>query len=380
MSERALVYMKDDFSHRTLVLFEAVALREQREKTESNMTAYFVRSLLSEGRISYPVTVRDKDGNFTTKTIIKNGPTNLILTTTATSLHGENETRLISLPTNDTNDQTRAILLQLAAGKPPGVDFTRWHDLQRWMEGAERRVVIPFARYLAENVPPVAVRLRRDFRSILRLIETHAILHQLSRERDAAGRIIASEQDYLAIRELVADLISDGIGATVSLITRETVRCISELAPANPEGVTVHQVAESLKLDRSAAQRRLQSARERGFIANKEERRGRPARYEVDTPLPDERLLLPHSCTPRAGKTAGQEGVCSSAATARGESGGTEPPIPTPQSDDWVFPGGLSPCFVCDTAARGYHRHYEARGWLHPKCLERILAGEVVLT
>ena len=87
MSERALVYMKDDFSHRTLVLFEAVALREQREKTESNMTAYFVRSLLSEGRISYPVTVRDKDGNFTTKTIIKNGPTNLILTTTATSLH-----------------------------------------------------------------------------------------------------------------------------------------------------------------------------------------------------------------------------------------------------------------------------------------------------
>lgn len=163
------------------------------------------------------------------------------------------------------------------------------------------------------------VRLRRDFRSILKLIETHAILHQLSRERDGAGRIVAEERDYLAVRALVADLISDGVGATVSPTTRETVKTISDLAPANPEGVTVHQVAQTLELDRSAAQRRLQTARERGFIANKEERRGRPARYEVDAPLPDEVVLLPHSCTPSEGKGAGQGGVCSSAVAAEGK-------------------------------------------------------------
>ena len=117
MSERALVYMKDDFKHKTLVIFEAVALREQREKNESNLTAYFVRSLLSEGRISYPVTVRGKDGEFFTKTIVKEGPTNVILTTTATELHGENETRLLSLPTNDTTAQTKAVMLRLAEGR-----------------------------------------------------------------------------------------------------------------------------------------------------------------------------------------------------------------------------------------------------------------------
>ena len=55
--------MKDDFAHRTLVLFEAVALREEREKTESNLTAYIVRSLLSEGEIRYPVTMRGPDGS-----------------------------------------------------------------------------------------------------------------------------------------------------------------------------------------------------------------------------------------------------------------------------------------------------------------------------
>jgi hypothetical protein len=306
MSERALVYMKEDFAHRTLVLFEAVALREQREKTESNLTAYFVRSLLSEGRISYPVTVRDKDGGFVTKHIVKTGPTNIILTTTATSLHGENETRMISLPTNDSAAQTRAVLLQLAGGGSGAADLGEWHALYEWLRGAEHRVVIPFARDLAEQVPPVAVRLRRDFKSILRLIDTHAILHQANRGRDGHGRIVAVEEDYLAVRELVVDLISDGVGATVSGSTRETVETVAELQAVNAGGVSTRAVAQTLRLDRSAATRRLHAARERGYVVNLEERRGRPARYEIGDPLPDELVLLPHSCTPSESKTAGR--------------------------------------------------------------------------
>ena len=58
MSERALVYSPEQYSHRTLIVYEVVALREG---VEDDMTSYFVRSLLSEGRINYPVTVRDKD-------------------------------------------------------------------------------------------------------------------------------------------------------------------------------------------------------------------------------------------------------------------------------------------------------------------------------
>lgn len=154
MSERALIYMKEEFKHKTLVIFEAVALREQREKNDSNLTAYFVRSLLSEGRISYPVTVRDKQEGFVTKTITKEGPTNVILTTTATELHGENETRMLSIPTNDTREQTKAIMLRLAAGRGPEPDRRAWHDLQAWLEHAEHRATVPYAAYLAEQIPP----------------------------------------------------------------------------------------------------------------------------------------------------------------------------------------------------------------------------------
>lgn len=293
MSEHALIYMPDEFSHRTLVIYEASALREQREKNDSNLTAYFLRSLLSEGRITYHVPVRDKQGGFVTKTITKEGPTNCIVTTTATELHGENETRMLSIPTNDSQDQTRAIMKKLAEGKSQTVDFTPWHALQDWLATQKKDVVIPFAPYLADKILPVAVRLRRDFRSLLRLIEAHAMLHQYTRERDSTGRIIAIAADYLAVRELVADLIADGVGATVSKTIRETVKVISEKDAG--EGATVKMITDALKLDRSAVQRRIQTARGRGFIVNLEEKLGKPGRYAVGDPLPEEIELLPLS-------------------------------------------------------------------------------------
>jgi len=291
MSERALIYMKDDFAHRTLVLYEAVALREEREKTESNLTAYIVRSLLSEGEIRYPVAVRGPDGKMTTETIVKEGPTNFIVTTTATSLHGENETRMISLPTDDSAAQTSRIMASIAAGKRDEADFSEWHAYARWIAAGNKRVVIPYAGWLAETIPPVAVRLRRDFRALLRLIETHAIMHQLNRATDEAGRIVATEADYLAVRALVADLITDAVGATVLASVRETVESVAKLDSGS--GVTVHDLAAHLSLERSTVQYRVTSARERGYLVNLEDKKGRAGRYKPGNPLPDDIVILP---------------------------------------------------------------------------------------
>jgi hypothetical protein len=291
MSERALIYMKDDFARRTLVLFEAVALREEREKTESNLTAYIVRSLLSEGEIRYPVAMRGPDGKMVTETITKKGPTNFIVTTTAASLHGENETRMLSLPTDDSAEQTRAIMASIAAGQRGEADFSEWHAYARWIAAGNRKVVVPYAAWLAGQIPPVAVRLRRDFRALLRLIETHAIMHQLSRATDHQGRIVATEADYLAVRELVADLISNAVGQAVSATVRETAGAVAELDAG--EGVTVHHLAEHLGLERSTVQYRVTAAREKGYLVNAEDRRGRAARWRPGSPLPDDVVILP---------------------------------------------------------------------------------------
>ena len=71
------------------------------------------------------------------------------------------------------------------------------------------------------------MRLRRDFGQLLNLIRAHAILHQATRARDSAGRLLATLEDYEAVRELLADILAEGVEATVSPAIRETVEAIT---------------------------------------------------------------------------------------------------------------------------------------------------------
>ena len=118
-SQRSLIYTDEEFSHRTIVMFEATALREVAEQRDGDMTAMLVRTLLSEGQIIYEVTEKGADGKMATRRITKNGPTNLIVTTTADNLHHENETRLLSLTVDESEEQTRAVMVKIAAAPQP---------------------------------------------------------------------------------------------------------------------------------------------------------------------------------------------------------------------------------------------------------------------
>jgi Domain of unknown function (DUF3854) len=314
MSERALVYSTEQYSHRTLIVYEVVALREG---VEDDMTSYFIRSLLSEGRIDYEVTVRDPAGGFTTKRIVKEGPTNLIFTTTKTRVHAENETRILSLGTDDSSEQTRRVLLELADEGRAGTDLDEWQDLQRWLARAEHRVTIPYARALVEKIPPVAVRLRRDVGSLLALIRSHAMLHQATRKRDEVGRIIADLDDYAVVRDLVADVMAEGVGTTVSETVRQTVEAVADIAP--PEGIELRPLAEKLKLDKSNVSRRLARAADGGYVRNLEDKRGKPGRWVIGDPLPETVELLPDPAQLRNASQPPDEDRCGVAVDSDGE-------------------------------------------------------------
>jgi hypothetical protein len=180
MSDRTLAYSEEPIRHRFLVIYEAAGL-------SGEFATYLMRSLLSEGRVRYETVEKTSEG-IKPRLIEREGPTGLIVTTTAVKLHPENETRLLSLTVTDTQEQTRAVMAALA-GEAGDVapDLATWHALQVWLESAEHRVWIPYAGKLAELIPPVAVRLRRDFWALLSLIRAHALLHRATRERDAEG-------------------------------------------------------------------------------------------------------------------------------------------------------------------------------------------------
>ena len=298
MSERALIYLEDDLAHRTVVLYEAVALRENREQANGDMAAYIVRSLLSEGRIRYPTVVLGDDGPRTIW-VEKEGPTNLLTTTTSVSLHAENETRMLSLNSDDSEAQTAAVMIgECDDEERPEPDLEAWHELQCWLAQARHEVVIPFDKCIAAQIPAKATRLRRDWRSVRSLIRAHAMLHQLTRETDARGRVIATIGDYTVVHDLVAALVAEAVGATVPPSVRETVALVTErecLVPAGGEsgGVKVAEIAEELKIERSAAQRRVQTARDRGYLVNMEDKRGRPGRYVLGELMPGEIAVLP---------------------------------------------------------------------------------------
>lgn len=305
MSERALAYSEEPIQHRFLVVYEAAGM-------SGEFATYLIRSLLSEGRLRYE-TVESTSEGLRPRTIEREGPTGLIVTTTEVKLHPENETRLISLAVSDTQEQTRDVLLAMADEDREKPDMGPWHDLQRWLEAAEHRVTIPYATDLAALIPPVAVRLRRDFATVLTFVRTHAMLHQANRGRDARRRIVASLDDYASVRELIADLVSEGVDAVVPATVRETVETVERLS-AEPSGnLTVSAVAAALNLDKSAALRRVRAATDRGYLKNLENRKGRPARLASADPLPEDVEILPAREKLRGCAVAG-------------DSGGTKPP------------------------------------------------------
>lgn len=110
-----------------------------------HFATYLMRSLLSEGRVRFETVERTSEG-MKPRLIEREGPTGLIVTSTAVKLHPENETRLLSLTVPDTQEQTRAVMTALAeeAGKAVP-DLEVWHALQVWLESAEHRVSVVYA-------------------------------------------------------------------------------------------------------------------------------------------------------------------------------------------------------------------------------------------
>lgn len=288
MSEKVLAYSTEPVSHRFIVVYEAAGMAGE-------TATYLMRSLISEGRIRYETAEATKDGVHS-RLINREGPTGLVTTTTRISLHPENETRMLSLTIADTQEQTRSVFLALAASENrEAPDLNKWLSLQKWLEYADHNVIIPFAKPLASILPTTATRLRRDFQKVLDLIRVHTILHQAQRARDGKNRIVATVDDYSAVRELIEELLAEGVHASVPDTVRETVEAVRKLSRKDLQELTELEIANELQLDKSTASRRIRDAIARGFLENLQDRKGRPARIVLtDQVLPDKSMYPAH--------------------------------------------------------------------------------------
>ena len=300
--------MQEPMRHRVLVIYETDGLPK--------LATYIVRSLLSEGRISYS-TVTTVDGEPRTVRIEQEGPTGLITTTTKVLWHHENETRLISIGVSDDEAQTREVMREIMKEEPAPFDFGPWHALQRVLAASDNRVAVPaFGGVLADVLDATAVRMRRDLRAIRTLIQTHAFLHQENRERDASGAIVPTLDDYATVHGLMEASLAEALDHVVAPETRAAVEAVNVLYRPNDQdedrGVTVAALAEHMDVDRATAQRRVAAALDRELLRDLGRGgRGQRKRLAPGEPMPEgskevlpspERLRYLCNCARTAGE------------------------------------------------------------------------------
>jgi hypothetical protein len=296
-SALSLAYDEDPIKHRILAIYEATQLQDK----DNSTYALLLRTLISENRIVHRTVVEDPLSLYgrRTETIVKEGPVCVIITTTADSIHAENETRMLRFGVTETADQTAKVMATLgasaegaqAADDSTAAELEAWHNFQRWIAAGPREVVVPFATVLAELIPPAAVRFRRDFSALLGLIRGHALLYQAQRERNGMGAVVASIDDYAAVRPIIAHVMTESVGKkpseqevrVVQLVEAElqmaavTGKKPDRVAPPSRRSapglkdqpyveLSKRQVATKLGVDPSAAFRAINRAVEDGYL------------------------------------------------------------------------------------------------------------------
>ena len=296
-SARTVIYDDADLAHRVLVFPEADSI----PAGEDNPAASALRSLLTDGRLAYKVTVRDPEsGEFVVKDIEKDGPT-VLVSTSVRRLAPQFDSRVFVLEVPDERGQIRAALDAQAAlevGGPPDVPLRDALVAFQELLGARAPwdVVVPFAPALATAIgrTPAAPRVTRDFGRIVSLIKAAAIVRHRHRATDERGRLVATIKDYATVRELVADVYA---GSTTggSKRMRETVEALASAlrgdANANATASVLEVARQLPDVTYSAVWRRLQAAIKAGFVINDEARKGQPAILRIGETMPPTDVL-----------------------------------------------------------------------------------------
>jgi hypothetical protein len=287
MSEKALVYLKGlDLKHKHLVIGEAAGLAEGNGRT-------LVRQLLSEDKVRYATVQSTSDGLEGSELPTLEGPCGLIMTTTATGLHPEDESRMLSVDLKESPEQIAEALIAQAMGletKEGPLDTEPWFALYDYVNSGSKMVVIPYAGEIARKLPKTHDRIKRDFPQVLSLIQASALMHSCRRDRDQDGRVVANVDDYALVRRLVNEPISHGLEVAVSDGIRNVVEGVQNLQSQLDTPffeVSQTKLAEHLGRGQPAVSRSVKKAIEQGFLRNDSPGQGREAKLTLgDRKLP----------------------------------------------------------------------------------------------
>jgi DNA primase len=216
-SPKSIYHIEGGLKHKALVVTEGFQFQEK--NAADSELVYVVRSLISEGQITYQFVEKDETGKL--KTVMKTieGPTSFITTTVMEKLEGQLEDRLFTIHPDESVQQTKEIIritAEMISGRVSGLDtkiIRLWKAFHELLVPVQ--VIVPFAAKIAAFVtasPGVPISARRAFNRVLAVTQTIGCTYQYQRTKDSKGRVVAEIPDYYMALQIVREAFKESVG------------------------------------------------------------------------------------------------------------------------------------------------------------------------
>lgn len=262
-------YLQNDLQHKIVYL--------QEENTSAG-NVHPARLLISENQLIRMVTVRVKGKGYVTERHVTKGPVACISTTTKNQLKTDDETRHISVFTDDSPEQTKRILNAQLHKKEDLTDdeWKVWHTIQTFLA---KRAKLPiefkgWVKQVVEDVWTGDVRVRRYFPAFMEACKVICLLRSFRRDEDEVekeGKLEIGFSDY-AITSLI---FNSALSQSLSYVDdqdRELQKAVARIVDRKKGvGCDGEELAREMKISTGTAYKLLRDAKDRGSVrrANK---------------------------------------------------------------------------------------------------------------
>ncbi|MFX0194889.1 MAG: hypothetical protein ACFFCW_02110 [Candidatus Hodarchaeota archaeon] len=289
-------YYMDEGSLQHKIVISGERLQEHRGKdgeAQDNTKAF--REMVGSGYLRKAVTIK-VGGQLTSKIIEQPGPIAYIESTTATTIHDEDATRLLPLVTDESTEQTEMVIevqkreakgQKISAAKQQEI-IRRHHTMQRLLRPLAVR--IPFADSI--SLPKTNIATRRTFGHLVSMIESVAILrqHQKDVKHDADGveYLEACADDYRIVYQLIKKILSRTY-SPLNQKSRDLLDILMDKTTAEPESMvdgykyfTNQDCQNWTGLSEATVRRRLGPLAWTGIVTV--DKSSKPYKYRIEKP------------------------------------------------------------------------------------------------
>lgn len=250
VSEQYFLYTKESLAHRIIIFYESTGQRNE-------YVSYVLRTALSEQALKLGTVGKSKSGELVPLSIKKDSKGLVFITTCANGkIDYELDTRVLKIEISHDKSLQRDYYQhegKLARGEEYEknfIPFRIWQLADTLIEPAQ--VVIPFANKIADLFSVDNERFNRDFKKVLILIKSSALLFQYQRTLDEHNRIIATREDYELIYRF-RELISQSISVVSNVVTNFLKTC--RKLQKTEDSVTRAEVMKELQLSEKTIRR-----------------------------------------------------------------------------------------------------------------------------